>query len=341
MLLKKLCEACGVSGNEESVRDIIIKEIKPYVSEITIDTMGNIIACKKGAGPWAVRLMVCAHMDEVGLIVSEITEKGYLKFKKVGSIDDRVLVGKKVTVGDKKVSGVIALKAVHLQTEESRKSAVKAENLYIDIGASTREQAQELAALGDYAAFDTAFGEFGEGLFKGKALDDRSGCAILTQLLRHTYDCDVYAVFSVQEEVGCRGARIAANRLSPDVALIIEATSCADLAEVDKHLEVTTLGGGAAVSVMDTGSYSDKGLVDQLMRLAKERSIPVQYKRTTMGGNDARAIQTTGTGVKTAVISLPCRYLHSPVSVISGADYIAVHDLARAFLEKNCGRGVE
>lgn len=338
MLLQRLCETHGVSGNEQEVRKILLKEIEACADEITIDIMGNLIVRKRSANDSAPKVMVCAHMDEVGLIISEITDKGYLKFKTVGGIDARVLVGKKVVVGKSRVNGVIALKAVHLQTEDERKVAVKAKDLYMDIGTKSRQEAEELVSLGDYAAFDTEFSEFGEGLFKAKALDDRCGCAILAKLFQGNYDCDLYACFTVQEEVGCRGAKIAANRISPDIALIIEATSCSDIAGVDPHLQVTTLGGGAAVSIMDAASYSDKKLIKTLFRLAEQRAIPVQYKRTTLGGNDAGAVQTSGIGVRTAVVSVPCRYLHSPVSVISRTDYKAVYDLAHAFLEnvKEC-----
>ena len=332
MLLKELSEACGVSGNEDALRDLVLTKIEPLADDITVDVMGNVIACKHGTRG-GKKIMICAHMDEVGLIVSSISEKGYLKFKTVGGVDARVLVGKKVRVGKANVGGVIALKAIHLQSKDERKHAPKAKELYIDIGVSSKEEAEKLVTLGDYVSFDTAFAEFGDGCLKGKALDDRCGCAILLELMEHTYRNDVYFCFTVQEEVGCRGAKIAANRIAPDIGLIVEATTCSDIAGVAPHLEVTTLGGGAAISVFDRGSYADGKLVKALYNAAQENGISAQYKRTTMGGNDARSVQTAGLGARVAAISVPCRYLHSPVSVISRSDYDAVRDLAKLFLE--------
>lgn len=332
MLLKELSEARGVSGNEEAVRRLILTKIEPLADEIMVDVMGNVIAHKRGING-GKKIMICAHMDEVGLIVSAVTDKGYLKFKTVGGVDARVLVGKKVRVGESNVTGVIALKAIHLQSKDERKNAPKAKELYIDIGVESKEAAEKLVTLGDYVSFDTEFAEFGDGCLKGKALDDRCGCAILLELMGHTYRNDIYFCFTVQEEVGCRGAKIAANRIMPDIGLVVEATTCSDIAGVAPHLEVTTLGGGAAISVLDRGSYSDVKLVKGLYQAAQTHDIPVQYKRTTMGGNDARSIQTAGLGVRVAAISVPCRYLHSPVSVVSKNDYLAVRNLAKLFLE--------
>ena len=333
MLLKTLCETHGVSGDEGRVRDILLEAVRPYADRITVDVIGNLIAYKKGESADKT-IMLCAHMDEVGLIVSAITESGYLKFQTVGGVDARVLVGKRVVVGQNNITGIISLKAIHLQTKDERTAAVKEKQLYIDIGAKDRADAERVVSLGDYAAFDTAFGEFGDGCWKAKAFDDRCGCAVLARLIQEKCAYDTYFCFTVQEEVGCRGAQIAANRVRPDMALVLEATTCSDVSGAPKHLEVTTLGGGAAFSTLDRGSYSDVELTKKLYGMAQAEGVMVQYKRTTMGGNDARTVQTAAGGCKTCVVSLPCRYLHSPVSIVSAADYEAVYQTAKLFLTR-------
>ena len=333
MLLKKLCETHSVSGDEGRVREIILNSIKPYADEITIDIMGNMIALKKGTTQ-GKKVILCAHMDEVGLIISGVTETGFLKFKSVGGIDARVLVGKRVCVGKNNIPGVISLKAVHLQTKAERENAITEKSLYIDIGAKDKADALNVTELGDYVAFDTEFAEFGDGFYKAKALDDRCGCAILTELIKSECVYDTYFCFTVQEEGGCRGAAICANRIGADAALVIEATTCGDVSGAPEHLAVTTPHGGAAFSILDRGSYSDIELTKKLYALSLENNIKVQYKRTTMGGNDARSIQGALGGAKTCAVSVPCRYLHSPVSTISKADYQAVKEVAKLFITK-------
>ena len=196
MLLKTLCETHGVSGDEGHVRDILLEAVRPYADRITVDVMGNLIVYKKGASADKT-VMLCAHMDEVGLIVSAVTDNGYLKFKTVGGIDARVLVGKRVVVGPNNVAGIISLKAIHLQTKDERTAAVKEKQLYIDIGAKDKADAERAVSLGDYAAFDTAFGEFGDGCWKAKAFDDRCGCAVLARLIQERCAYDTYFCFTV------------------------------------------------------------------------------------------------------------------------------------------------
>lgn len=333
MMLKTLCETHGVSGDESRVRELLIEQVRPYADRITVDVMGNLIVYKKGASAEKT-VMLCAHMDEVGLIISAVTDNGYLKFKTVGGIDARVLVGKRVVVGPNNVTGIISLKAIHLQTKDERTAAVKEKQLYIDIGAKDRADAERVVSLGDYAAFDTSFGDFGNDCWKAKAFDDRCGCAVLAQLVQEPCVYDTYFCFTVQEEVGCRGAQIAANRVGADVALVLESTTCSDVSGAPKHLEVTTLGGGAAFSTLDRGSYSDPALTKKLYAMAQAAGISVQYKRTTMGGNDARAVQTAVGGCKTCAVSVPCRYLHSPVSVVAKSDVAAVEQTAKLFLTR-------
>ncbi len=336
-MLKNLTEAFGVSGCEAQVRDAIYKEIKNFCDSIKIDSMGNLCAYKKARikGGEPKRVLLSAHMDEVGLIVTEITDEGYLKFASVGGIDPKVLVSQRVVLNGKK--GVIALKAVHLTTAEEREKPVSEKQLYIDMGARDKESAMRIAAKGDYCAFDSEYVEFGDYV-KAKALDDRVGCAIMIEMLKKDWAVDLYCNFTVQEEVGLRGARIASKGINPDYAIVIEATTCNDLYGVEKHLWVTKSGGGPAISILDSASKADAGLVDMLKRTAEKHEIPHQYKAATTGGNDAGAIYVTDGGIKTASVSVPCRYIHSPVSAMHKDDFKNCRELIQCFLE-DMGRG--
>lgn len=333
MLLKTLTELNGISGNEDAVRSFIKEEAAKYTTELKVDSMGNVIAFKKGSNS-RVKVMLSAHMDEVGFMVIGYNESGGLKFRNIGGIDARTLLGKKVLVGENKIPGVIGSKPIHLQEPEERSNNIKMKSMYIDIGADKREEAEKLAPLGEYIAFDSEYVEFGEGCIKAKALDDRVGCDILLEALKGDYAFDLYCCFTVQEEVGLRGSEVAAYIVNPDLALVIEGTTCSDVPGVEKQDYSTILGNGAALTIMDRTSYVDKKLVEFLYNLARKRSIKVQYKQTTTGGNDAGKIQRTRAGVKVASISVPCRYIHSPVSVMSKYDYEDCKALVLAALEE-------
>lgn len=332
MLLERLCNECGVSGDEGRIRDIIKSEITPYVDDITVDSMGNIIALKKGKDS-KKKVMMAAHMDEVGFIISGITDKGYLKFKTVGGIDTRVIISKKVLVGDKKVHGIIGMKAIHLQGASERENVPDVSDLTIDIGANSKEEAKKRVSIGDYATFDTLYSDFGTDKVKAKALDDRVGCAALVEALKGDCEYDLYACFTTQEEVGLRGATACAYRINPDIALVMEGTTCSDVYKCDEKDYVTKCGGGAVLSFMDGSTIFDAKLREKLYNLAEENNILVQYKKAATGGTDAGIIHKTCCGVKTAVIAVPCRYIHSPVSVASKADIDAVKKFACMFIE--------
>ena len=332
--LKELTSLSGVSGNEKEVRKYILEKIKDKCDEIKVDTMGNILAKKRGRGKTQKTVMVAAHMDEVGLICSSITDDGCLKFKTVGGIDPKVLVSKRVTVGENKISGIIGLKAIHLQSPEERTSPVKASSLYIDIGAKDKEEAEKVVKKGDYITFLSEWRELGETAVKAKAVDDRAGCAIMLSLIEEEFDFDVVFAFTVQEETGLRGAMVATHSVKPDIALVLESTTCSDVPGVEEKDVSTVLGGGAVLSFMDRSTLYDKELVRLLEKTAKENGICYQFKRTTAGGNDAGAIHKSCDGVKTAVISIPTRYLHSPACVFAKSDYFAAKNLAKHFLKE-------
>jgi endoglucanase len=332
MLLKQLTEVIGVSGNEGSVRDIIVEHIKDYCDEINIDSMGNLIAIKRTDISTPKRVMISAHMDEVGMIVTGITKDGFIKFKTVGGIDPRILLSKRVLAGTEDIPGVIGVKAVHLQQQEERKVPIKIKDMYIDIGAKNREDAESKIKLGDYIGFESRYKEFGEGLIKAKALDDRVGCAIIIDVLKENFNFDLFACFTVQEEVGLRGAEVAAYTVKPDIALVIEGTTCSDVPGAKEHQYSTTLGDGPAITVLDARTYTDKNLTKSLYETAINNNIKVQYKKSTFGGNDAGKIHLSRGGVPTASISVPCRYIHSPVSVMSIDDYEGCKTLVKKWL---------
>lgn len=334
MLLKKLTESAGVSGGEQEVRSLIIEEIKNKVDDMYIDKLGNIIAYKKGKKNPEKKVMLSAHMDEVGLIVSSIEDSGLIKFKPVGGIDPRILISKVVEIGEDRVKGVIGAKAIHLQEPQERKKALKIKDLYIDIGSLSKEKTEKLVKIGDYIVFHSNYVEFGNDLIKAKALDDRVGCAILIELLDKEYNFALYTAFTVQEEVGLRGSKVTAFDITPEIALVIEGTTCSDVPGTKPHEYATQLGKGPAISIMDAASYSDKDISKTLYQLGKENNIPVQYKKTTYGGNDAGSIHLTKEGIRTGAISIPCRYIHSPSSIMSKKDYLACIEVVKLFLDK-------
>ena len=298
--LKQLCALNGVSSWEDEVRDYLKAQAAPHADTLRIDSMGNLIVTKKGRRSDGPSLLLAAHMDEVGLMVTSVTDEGYLKFDTVGGIDRRVLLGKRVFVGPNRISGVVGLKAYHLVSRSEEKTVPKIEEFYIDIGAESREEAEARVALGDYAAFDGRVDELGAGMIKAKALDDRISCALLLTLLREELPLDCTFAFTVQEEVGTRGAFGAAFSVRPQIALVVETTTAADLPGVDPHRQVCAPGRGPVIPFMDGGSVSDRGLFDLLRSLARDNHIPWQTKHYIAGGNDASAIQRSRDGVRTA-----------------------------------------
>ena len=331
--LKELCALPGVSSREDAVRDYIRAQVSSCADSIRVDPMGNLIAEKKGRIPGSKKIMLAAHMDEVGLMIHTITDDGYLKFANVGGIDRRVLIGKRVLVGEKEIPGVIGLKAYHLTSTEEEKKVPKLKDFYIDIGAKDGEEAREYISPGDVAVFDADIVEFGHGLIKAKAIDDRIGCAVMVELLKEDLPMDVTFAFTVQEEVGTRGAFGAAFSVTPDIALVLEGTTAADLPDMPDRQKVCGPGKGPVIPFMDGSTVYDRELFEQLRSLAVEHKIPWQTKQYISGGTDAGAIQRTKDGVRVAAISAAVRYLHTPSSVASLEDCEHILTLARLFLQ--------
>ena len=331
-LLKTLCSLNGVSGDEDQVRDFIRREAEPFADSIRTDALGNLIIFKAGTKHTGNKLLLAAHMDEVGIIITHIQENGFLKFDFVGGVDRRVAIGKPVAIGPEQVPGIIGLKAIHLTGKEERTKAPKTESLYIDIGAKNAASAKQLVSLGDYGSFLCTPEEFGETSFKAKAIDDRIGCAIMLELLKEELPMDVTFAFTAQEEVGTRGAFGAAFSVTPEVALVLETTTAADLPEMAPHQMVCAPGRGPVISYMDSGTIYDRTLFEVLRKLAESHNIPWQTKEYIAGGNDARTIQRTKSGVRVAALSAAVRYLHAPASVGSMKDFEHMLTLTRLFL---------
>lgn len=331
--LKELCALSGPSSYEGPVREYLLARAEAAGAECRVDGMGNLICVKKGAVSAPNRLMLAAHMDEVGLIVKRVTDEGYVKFACLGGIDRRVLIGKPVFLGKSRIPGVIGLKAIHLTTAEERKKLPKLEDLYIDIGARDREEGEKLTHIGDFAVFSDSISEYGDGMLKAKAIDDRVGCAVMIELLEKELPMDVTFAFTVQEEVGIRGAFGAAFSVTPKIALILEGTTAADSPTTDAHRRVCYPGKGPVIPYMDGGTAYDRELFQLLGALAEENRIPWQTKEYISGGTDAKAIQRIKTGVRVGAVSAAVRYLHSPSSVASIRDFEHIETLAFRFIE--------
>ncbi|MDD6479181.1 MAG: M42 family peptidase [Oscillospiraceae bacterium] len=328
-LLKKLCLLDGVSGNEENVSSAIISEIDGHC-DWHLDNLGNIIAFKKGKKPSKRRLVIDAHTDEVGLIITDITSDGFLNFTTVGGINTEVLLSRRVRINGN-IIGVISSKPIHLLKGDAKTNLPDAKDLYIDIGLSGKTEAEAVVSVGDRAVILSDF-TIAESKILAKALDDRIGCAVLVSLLKADAEYDFYATFTVQEEVGLRGVKTAAFAVEPESALVLEATTASDIMGVPPENRVCVLGEGAAVSFMDKATLYDKPYYDA----ALGSGLAVQPKRAVAGGNNSGAIHLTKEGVRTLAISVPCRYIHSASCVADINDINSAKALAEYMIDGIC-----
>ncbi|MFW6115970.1 MAG: M42 family metallopeptidase [Chloroflexota bacterium] len=333
-ILRELSDAFGVSGNEDDVRSIILDAVRDHVDEVEIDALGNVLAVKHGTAEDPMRVMLAAHMDEIGLMVVGHDDDGFLKVRAVGGIDPRLLPGILFVLGPDRIPAVIGVKPIHLLKSGEGDKVSKIEDLALDIGAKTKDEAQKLAPLGTYATFATRFRELGP-IVVGKAFDDRAGCAVLVELLHgEPFTFDLHAAFTVQEEVGLRGARVAAFAVDPDCAFALEGT-IADEIPKDKDVSPTTrLGKGPAITVMDRSFIADRRLVRLLTNTADEHGIPYQIKQPGLGGTDAGAIHLTRAGVPSATVAVPSRYIHSPAALLNLDDFDNTVRLMRESLSR-------
>lgn len=340
-LLRELSLAFGPSGCEGNVADIIKENIAPYADEVLTDRMGSVIALYKGTGEGSdnvTRLMLSAHMDEVGFMIKSIDGDGYLKMTPLSGRDPKTLVGRNVTIGDetRKTNGYIGVKPAHLGGSGNYDS------LYVDIGAKNKEDAEAHVKVGDFGTYRSDFVRFGKdgAVIKGKALDDRLGCTVLCETLRRLSTSgtrlpyDIYFAFTCREEIGSSGALTAANKIKPDAAIVFEATAVADVDGVEKNSRVAEQGRGGCISFMDKGTIYNEELYQLILETGKKNNIPCQPKQYIAGGNDAGHIHKSKAGVRCAVISAPARYIHTSSNVVRESDFWAICDLIQAVLKE-------
>ncbi len=323
-LLKKLSDAHGISGYEDEVGEIVKAELEDYVDEIRVDRLGNVICIKNGR---EFKEMIAAHMDEIGFMVKHIDDKGFIRFTPIGGWFDQIALGQRVILHGKKgrVYGVVGCKPPHLMRGDERKKAVELKDMFIDIGASSKDDVLEMGIeVGTPITIDRELVELGESRVTGKALDNRAGLAMMIQALRETRsDATIFAVGTVQEEVGLKGAKVSAFAIEPDVAIATDVCIAADFPGAESaHMDVK-LGKGPAITIADAsgrGLIAGKRVLSWLRETAEKFGIPYQLEVAEGGTTDATAIHLTKAGVPTGVVSVPARYIHSPVEVIDLED---------------------
>jgi putative aminopeptidase FrvX len=336
-LLEALSLALAPSGCEAEVRDLVRGQLEGQCDAMAVDGIGDLIVRVDGRSRHDKSLMFAAHMDEVGFMVQTITDDGFLTFAPLGGMDPRVLCAKRVQTrswdGSRRSLGVIISKAIHMQTAAEKAAVTPVSDMYIDVGADSRADAERFVQVGDYGSFVSGFYRFGGGKLKGKALDDRFGCAAMIETARSLYTDrpvqDTYFAFTVREEVGLDGAAAAARYVKPAKAVILEATAVADIAGVSGYEQVGEQGKGGLLSYLDWGTVYGRDFVDFARAEAEKYGIPAQLKRYVAGGNDAAAIQRSLAGVKVLNLSAPARYIHSASCVVAESDYFAVTSLCR------------
>lgn len=334
-LLQQLSEVAGIPGREERVRAIVRRELEGIVDELREDALGNLIAIKRGSGK---RVMLSAHMDEIGFVVRFIDERGFLRVHSAGGFDLRNLFARQVTVhasSGAELVGVMnpATKPVHLSNAEERKKIPELSEFAIDLGLPAEEVKRQVR-IGDMVSLRQACADLGE-VITGKAMDDRASCYVLIETLKRLKQpaAEVYAVFSVQEEVGLRGARVSAFSLEPDIGIALDVTLAVDTPGSPAEQRVSELGKGVALKVMDSSMISTRWLLDEFIALAEAREIPYQLEVLPLGGTDGGAIQLSRAGVPTITLSIPTRYIHTPTEMVAKRDLEATIALLLAYLE--------
>jgi|AmaraimetFIIA100_FD_contig_91_367819_length_2731_multi_4_in_0_out_0_2 endoglucanase len=341
-LLASLSNAFGVSGFEDDVRRVIEGVVAPWADDLRTDVLGNLLVTRRGRAKAGRTVMLDAHMDEIGFLITHIENDGFLRFTTIGGWDTRLLLSHAVTIRTRSsalVRGVVGTLPPHILRGDERERPVPLDALYLDIGAASAEEAAARGIrIGDPATIAYPCEQLSDDLVMGKALDDRAGCAVLIKTLEALagtgLDGTLVCAFTIGEETGLRGARTAANQIEPDVALAIEGTIAADLPGVSGPKRVTSLGRGPAITIADRSMVVRPHLVQALERVAEAQGIPYQLKRPPYGGTDAGAIHTSGRGVLAGSVSVPCRYIHSPLSVLRVSDFEATVRLVTAFVRE-------
>ena len=318
-LLEKLSNAFGPSGNEEDVTELLREELEGYADETRVDKLGNIFFYHNGNEKYP-KIMLSAHTDEIGFIITFIEQDGFLRFDTLGGITNNIMPGQRILLRGEKgyLKGIVGTKPPHIMTIEEQNRIIPKEDLFIDIGADSLNQAQEKGAdVGMMGVFDVEFADLGDGYFRGKAFDDRAGCTVLAEAFKSLKDsqCNVVAVGSVQEELGIRGAKTAAWQVDPDYGLALEGTFVADVPNTRPDRVSSKIKGGPVVTILDKTVFTHPIVLKALVKTARERSIPFQFKKVPVGGTDAGAIHLTKAGVPSGTVAVPCRYIHGPASI--------------------------
>jgi endoglucanase len=336
-ILQQLSETMGVSGAEADVRKAILDLIRPHADEVKIDRMGNVLALKRGTAEGdRLTVMVDAHMDEVGLMVTGYDSNGMLKVAAVGGLDDRILPGTRVLVGKKQTPGVIGAKPVHILSGSERDTVVGMDSLRVDIGAKNKDSAEGKVELGTRIGFESRFMDLGETL-RGKAFDNRAGCSVLVHLLQgDPFSFDLWGAFTVAEETSKAGARVAAHQICPDAGLVLDVTTANELPQdEDEDVSRTTeLGRGPALSIMDHSSIYDARLNRLIASTADALNMPYQYKQPGVAGTNGSEIIRAYEGIPVAVLYVPTRYIHSPAAILNKRDYEHTITLVRESLAR-------
>jgi putative aminopeptidase FrvX len=329
-LIKKLTQIVAPSGREEEVMKIIIDEIKDYVDDYEIDPLGSLIVHKKGNGK---KILFDAHADEIGIMVTYIEDNGFLRFEILGGINPYTLLSRRI-IFQNGTFGTIYYEAEKTEDLSKNLKNLSVDYLYVDIGAKSKEEAEKKVKVGDMASWEGEFVDFGDRVM-AKSMDDRIACATMIEAIKSidSPKNDLYFVFAVQEEVGLVGTRPAAYRVSPDMAVALDVTPAFDTPKGYKRIKVA-LGKGPAIKIQDKSLVANKEIVEKLVQAAEKNNIPYQYEVLPFGGTDGGGIQLTKGGIKTGVISIPCRYVHSPNEMIDMDDYKNTIELIKKFAEE-------
>lgn len=333
-VLTDLCSLDGISGREHAVRNYILDKLNANCvpKDITVDALGNVIVHLYGKSPAEKIVLFDAHMDEVGILITGYNSDGTLRFSTVGGINDNALLGQRVRFGS--VNGVIGGKTVHQCSSEEKNATVRTDAMSVDIGTNCRESAEKLIKVGQWGTFASGIRALSEDFFVGKAMDDRVGCAILLALAEKQPKRDIWLSFSVQEEIGLRGAKVVGEAVRPEIAVVIEATTASDIGDSSEKDSVCCVGSGPVVSFADKATLYDHDLYKHIRSIAESNGIPTQTKSKIAGGNNAGAIQRSYTGVRTAAVSLPCRYIHTASGVACWRDVEALEELVALLAER-------
>jgi endoglucanase len=329
-LIKKLTEISSPSGREETIRQAILEELKNYIDGYEIDKLGNLIVWKKGKTD--KKVLLDAHMDEIGVVVTNIDDNGFLRIDMVGGVSPYTILNSKIKFGE--ILGVVSLEGETVDDMKNNLKELSFDKLFVDIGAKSKEEAEKLCSIGTFGTFDGYFIEQGD-FYISKSMDDRIGCAVIVEVFKRLQEPanSIYGVFAVQEEVGIVGAQVAGYNIDPDVAIAIDVTGAGDTPKGNKRISMK-LGKGACIKVKDGYSISDRKIVEKLKQIAKKHNIPYQMEVLIYGGTDARGYQGTKSGIPSATVSIATRYIHTPNEMVHKNDVEATIQLLTKYIEE-------